>query len=151
MDKTDVKILSCLQENARMNASAIAEKVNLSTSAVIERIRKLENSGCIAQYTAILSDEAMGRDVSAFISIGIEHPKYVEGFIEAVNKQKDITQCYYMAGDFDFLLHVMTASTQTLTGVLENVKRIPGVSLTRTYLVLRRSKNVLSVLPEASK
>ena len=70
VDRTDIQILTCLQENARMNASTIAERVNLSTSAVIERMRKMENSGCIEKYTAIFSDSAMGRDVSAFISGG---------------------------------------------------------------------------------
>ena len=56
-----------------------------------------------------------------------------------------------MAGDFDFLLHVVTASTSTLTNVLEDIKRIPGVSKTRTHLVLRTDKNILSPLPEATK
>ena len=151
VDRTDIQILTCLQENARMNASTIAERVNLSTSAVIERMRKMENSGCIERYTAIFSETAMGRDVSAFISVGMEHPKYVEGFVHTINGHKDIIQCYYMAGDFDFLLHVVTASTSTLTNVLEDIKRIPGVSKTRTHLVLRTDKNILSPLPEATK
>ena len=114
-------------------------------------MRKMENSGCIERYTAIFSESAMGRDVSAFISVGMEHPKYVEGFVSTVNGHKDIIQCYYMAGDFDFLLHVVTASTSTLTRVLEDIKRIPGVSKTRTHLVLRTDKNILSPLPEATK
>ena len=151
VDRTDIQILTCLQENARMNASTIAERVNLSTSAVIERMRKMENSGCIERYTAIFSESAMGRDVSAFISVGMEHPKYVEGFVSTVNGHKDIIQCYYMAGDFDFLLHVVTASTSTLTRVLEDIKRIPGVSKTRTHLVWRTDKNILTPLPEATK
>ena len=75
----------------------------------------------------------------------------MDGFVHTVNGHRDITQCYYMAGDFDFLLHVVTASTSTLTDVLEDIKRIPGVSKTRTHLVLRTDKNVLSPLPEATK
>ena len=94
MDRTDIQILTCLQENARMNASAIAERVNLSTSAVIERMRKMENSGCIERYTAIFGESVMGRDVSAFISVWMEHPKFVEGFVRTVNNHKDIIQCY---------------------------------------------------------
>lgn len=54
MDSIDVKILGCLKENARQNASAIGEYVNMSVSAVIERIKKLENSGVIQQYTLLL-------------------------------------------------------------------------------------------------
>lgn len=61
MDSIDVKILGCLKENARQNASAIGEYVNMSVSAVIERIKKLENSGVIQQYTLLLDTKRSAR------------------------------------------------------------------------------------------
>ena len=64
MDDTDKKILRCLRENARMSASAMGQRVNLSVSAVIERIRKMENSGIIRQYTTLVDPTFMGRDIS---------------------------------------------------------------------------------------
>ena len=111
MDSIDVKILGCLKENARQNASAIGEYVNMSVSAVIERIKKLENSGVIQQYTLLLDTKKIGKDISAFISVSLEHPKFNEGFIENVKQNPQVTECHYITGDFDFLLKVITGST----------------------------------------
>ena len=86
MDSIDVKILGCLKENARQNASAIGEYVNMSVSAVIERIKKLENSGVIQQYTLLLDTKKIGKDISAFISVSLEHPKYNEGLLRTSSK-----------------------------------------------------------------
>ena len=151
MDSIDVKILGCLKENARQNASAIGEYVNMSVSAVIERIKKLENSGVIQQYTLLLDTKKIGKDISAFISVSLEHPKFTEGFIENVKQNPQVTECHYITGDFDFLLKVITGSTQELEAVLNEIKCIHGVSLTKTLVVLSTMKNEHSVLPDLSK
>ncbi|MBR5738798.1 MAG: winged helix-turn-helix transcriptional regulator, partial [Lachnospiraceae bacterium] len=65
MDQTDLKIINALSDNARVSASELSEKVNLSVSAVIERIRKLENAGVIKKYTTILDVQKLGLDVTA--------------------------------------------------------------------------------------
>ena len=101
MDNIDIKILNLLKQNARMSASEIGEKINLSVSAVLERIKKLEKSGIIKQYTLILDPKLINKDVSAFISIGLDHPKYNESFIESVLDHKQIVECHYY-GDSDF-------------------------------------------------
>ena len=85
MDILDYRILECLKENAREKSSVIGAKINLSTSAVIERIKKLEAAGVIAQYTAIIDQAALGRELWAFISVSLEHPKYNEEFINQIN------------------------------------------------------------------
>ena len=69
MDFIDYRILKCLKENSRENATNIGAKINLSTSAVIERIKKLESSGVIEGYTAIVNQSALGRDNMAFIYV----------------------------------------------------------------------------------
>ena len=73
MDKIDYEILSCLKENARENATNIGAKINLSTSAVIERIKKFEASGLIKQYTIVLDQQTLGGELMAFISVRLEH------------------------------------------------------------------------------
>lgn len=148
MDETDLKILACLKENARMNASLIGEKVSMSVSAVGERIKKLEASGIIKQYTIVLDTKLIDKGISAFISISLEHPKYNDTFIEAMKENTQITECYYITGDFDYLIKVVTSSTESLTEVLNSVKSIQGVSLTRTLFVLSTNKNEFCVLPE---
>ena len=148
MDHLDIKILDCLRSNARMSASVIGEHVNLSVSAVIERIKKMENQGIIKQYTVVLDAKLIGKNLAAFISVSLEHPKYNVGFIESVQKDSHITECHYITGDFDFLLKVMTDSTQSLEGILNLIKSIKGVSLTKTIVVFSTLKREISVLPD---
>lgn len=151
MDKTDFEILACLKENARENATNIGAKINLSTSAVIERIKKFENSGLIKQYTTVINQQFLGRDLMAFISVRLEHPKYYENFVELINSHPSISECYYIAGDFDFILKVVTTTAQSLEDILNYIKSIDGVSLTRTSVVLSTNKNEVCLLPEIGK
>ncbi|MFA5634971.1 MAG: Lrp/AsnC family transcriptional regulator [Anaerovoracaceae bacterium] len=148
MDTIDIKILSQLKENSRISASEIGDNVNMSVSAVIERIKKMENSGIIKQYTLILDSKLTNQDVSAFISISLDHPKYNESFISSVIAHKQIVECHYITGDSDFLLKVVMDSTGSLEKVLNDIKSIQGVSMTRTLVVLSTVKNEYTVLPE---
>ena len=148
MDRMDVKILRCLRENARMNAKVIGEQVQMSVSAVIERIRKLEASGIIKRYTVLLDSKLVGKDISAFISVSLEHPKYNDGFVEAVKRNNQVVECSYVTGDFDYILKVASKSTEDLTYLLGEIESIQGVNLTKTLIVLNTFKNDVSVLPD---
>lgn len=148
MDIIDYNILACLKENSRANATAIGAKINLSTSAVIERIKKMENAGLIEQYTTIINQSALGRETTAFISVSLEHPRYNEDFIRLVEENSSIAECHYIAGDFDFILKVITKNGKTLESVLNFIKSINGISLTRTYVVLSTNKCEVSLLPD---
>lgn len=148
MDIIDYKLLKCLKENSRENATNIGMKINLSTSAVIERIKKLENSGVIEGYTTIVNQRALGSEITAFISVSLEHPKYNEKFIRMVNENNSISECHYIAGDFDFILKVITQKGKTLEEVLNYIKAINGVSLTRTSVVLSTNKCDVCLLPD---
>ena len=151
MDKIDYEILTCLKENARENATNIGAKINLSTSAVIERIKKFEASGLIKQYTIVLDQQTLGGELMAFISVRLEHPKYYENFVELINSHNSIAECYYIAGDFDFIIKIITKNAQSLEDILNYIKSIEGVSLTRTSVVLSTNKNEVCMLPEISK
>ena len=151
MDKIDYEILSCLKENARENATNIGAKINLSTSAVIERIKKFEASGLIKQYTIVLDQQTLCGELMAFISVRLEHPKYYENFVELINSHNSIAECYYIAGDFDFIIKIITKNAQSLEDILNYIKSIEGVSLTRTSVVLSTNKNEVCMLPEISK
>ncbi|MDD2216122.1 MAG: Lrp/AsnC family transcriptional regulator [Eubacteriales bacterium] len=148
MDRTDIRILTYLKENARISASVIGEKINMSVSAVIERIRKLEDAGIIKQYTLVLDSKLIDKDVSAFISVSLEHPKYSKGFTASVLGNKQIVECHYITGDFDYLLKAVINSTDSLERVLNDIKSIPGVSVTKTLVVLSTIKNDFTVLPD---
>lgn len=148
MDSLDYEILCCLKENARENATNIGAKINLSTSAVIERIKKLEASGLIKQYTTIIDQNISGRELTAFISVRLEHPKFNESFVNTIKNSEEIVECHYIAGDFDFILKVITTSGKTLENVLNDIKSLAGVSLTRTSVVLSTNKNEVCLLPK---
>ncbi len=148
MDSIDYQILACLKENSRENATNIGNKINLSTSAVIERIRKMEHSGLIERYTTIINQKIAGRDLMAFINVKLDSPNFYEKFIEQIKANNSVAECYYIAGDFDFLLKVVTASTSKLEEILNYIKAIDGVSLTRTTVVLSENKNEVCLLPE---
>ena len=147
MDNIDIKILECLTKDARMNASQISTTVNLSVSAVIERMKKLENSGLIRGYTALIDERLAGYDVQAMISIRLEHPKYNQSFVKQMREHHCVMECYYITGDFDYIARVSTGSTEELTKVLNDIKQIPGVSLTRTYVLLDNIKQGTAVIP----
>ena len=147
MDHIDTKILRCLTQDASMNASQISAQVNLSVSAVIERMKKLESSGLIRGYTAVIDERLAGYDVQALISIRLEHPKYNQSFAKQMCDHSRVMECFYITGDFDYIARVSTGSTEELTEVLNDIKKIPGVSLTRTYVVLDNIKQSTSVIP----
>ena len=147
MDHIDSKILRCLTKDARMNASQISQRVNLSISAVIERMKKMEASGLIRGYTAVIDEKMAGFNVQAMISIRLEHPKYNQEFNRQMCNHDRVMECFYITGDFDYIARIGVSSTEELTKVLHDIKQIPGVSLTRTYVVLDNIKQSTSVIP----
>lgn len=147
MDKVDMKILKCLKENARLTASAISEEINLSVSAVIERIRKLENSGLIKGYTIDIDQTILGNTMVALMEVSLKHPDYYESFVELVKKNNSIEACYYQTGEFDFVLRIVTDSTEGLDNVYKSIKGFDGVANTETHIVLKTIKEETALLP----
>lgn len=144
MDNTDINILNALIDNSRTNSSEIAERIGVSVTTVIERIKKLEASGIIRKYTAIIDQSLLGRDVTALIMVSLEHPKYNDGFVEAMLKNESIIECHYVAGDFDYLVKVITENSNRLERVLNDIKSVAGVQKTKTMFVLSTLKNDFS-------
>ena len=147
MDHIDTQILHCLTKDARMNASQISQKVNLSVSAVIERMKKMENSGLIRGYTAVIDERMAGFRVQAMMSIRLEHPKYNQEFSRQMCNHEHVMECFYITGDVDYIARIGVSSTEELTKVLNDIKQIPGVSLTRTYVVLDNIKQSTPFTP----
>lgn len=148
LDSIDIQILSRLKHNARVKASQISDEVGLSVSSVTERIRKLEKSGVITSYTVLVNQKAIGNDSIALMEVSLEHPKYYDSFAEMIDKTKNIASCYYISGDFDFMLKIV-APAERLEEIHRKIKSFPGVSGTRTNVVLRSLKNENTLLPES--
>ena len=151
MDNIDLQILGILKDNARMKASAIASIVNLSVSAVTERIRKLEASGVIEKYTLMVNQKKIGNDVSAVIEVAIEHPRYIDSFISLVEAIPNIISCYCVTGDYDFILKVIIDSSEGLEQIYRIVKGFEGVKETKTYVILKNIKSEITLLPDEAE
>ena len=148
MDSIDRQIISILQKNARSSISEIGARVNLSIPATSDRIRKIEAAGIITQYTAIVNPAALNLKLTALMFISLEKPHFSECFVSFVNTQDEILECNYLAGDFDYVMKIVTENTETLEKLLTRVKSVPGVQKTQTIITLCTVKNIHSVLPK---
>ena len=148
MDKLDFQIISELRNNARQTASDISKNIHLSVSTVIERIRKMEKNGLIKSYTVIPNDHKLGNDITVLMEVSMEHPRFNDDFISRINDHPNIIACYYLTGEFDFMLKICCRSSEHLEQIHNQIKDCPGVRLTRTHYVLRTVKNIYSSSPE---
>ncbi len=137
MDTIDRRLLDLLQRNARATQLDLARAVGLSQPSVAERIKKLEEHGVITGYTARVDAAHLGIDITAFIGVGIEHPRFFDGFTHKVHSLDEVLECHRVAGEDSYLLKVKTRNTRTLDRLLCQVLRtIPGVTRTCTTIVL---------------
>lgn len=141
MDAIDRAILERLTANGRISWTELGNTVGLTSPAVAERIHKLERAGIIQGYTALLSAEALGQDLTAFVGITVDQPELCAPFLEAVQTMDEVLECHHVAGDDSYLLKVRTGGTRGLEALItERLKRLPGVSRTRTTIVLSTAK-----------
>lgn len=148
MDKMDYKILKSLKSNARNKASDISKEIHLSVSAVLERIRKMEKNKVIKDYTIIVDQKKIGNDMTALMEVSLEHPRFYDSFTTAIKNNNNIVSCYYLTGDFDFMLKIFCKSSDQLEKIHREIKSLEGVSATKTHLVLKSVKNIFSVIPD---
>jgi Lrp/AsnC family leucine-responsive transcriptional regulator len=141
IDPTDRRILAMLQDNAKIPQAEMAKAVGLTAPSVNERVRKLERAGYIRGYVALLNERKLGHDITAFVEVFIEHPKFEAGFIEAVSTLDEVLECHHITGEFSLLLKVKVADMAAFRKLLiEKLNTVRGVRQTRTLIVLATSK-----------
>lgn len=141
MDALDYRIVDLLQRDGRATQLEIARTVGLSQPAVAERIRKLEERGVITGFVARVDAAKLGKDITAFIGVSIEHPKHFEAFARKVLELPEVQECHRIAGNDSYLLKVRTKNTKTLdTLLVETLRTMPGVTRTQTTIVLSSIK-----------
>lgn len=151
MDTIDSKILEALQENSRVSISDLSKQVNLSLSAVSERLKKLEASNIIEKFTVILDSAALGQELSVVMSISLENPHHTNEFVDMVHNETDILECHYVTGEYDYILKITTKNTATLECLMNRIKGISGIKKTQTNVILSSLKHLHSVAPEVDK
>jgi Lrp/AsnC family leucine-responsive transcriptional regulator len=151
MDTIDIKILEILEKNARMSVSEISSQVSLSLSAVSERIKKLEASKVIKEYATILDSDLLGKDLSVIMNISLINPKVTSEFMDLVKGEREILECHYITGEYDYALKITTESTKDLEIIMNKIKSIEGINKTQTNVILSTIKNLYSVSPDSNK
>lgn len=123
LDETDLKILRLLQENARQTTKELAAKVNLSTTPVFERLRRLEREGYIQKYVAILDPEKLGRGFLVFCSVKLKQMNrdIAKDFVSVIKDIPQVTACYNVAGEFDYILTINAPSMEYYNDFVINV------------------------------
>lgn len=135
-DTIDWQIIDQLQEHGRIPHAKLAEVVGLSAPSVIERVKKLEDSGIITGYHASVDARKLGKDVAAFIGVSIGHPRTIDPFEEKIALMPDVLECHHVTGEHTVLLKVKTHSTATLEQLIRTIRLIDGVTRTETMVVL---------------
>ena len=148
MDDIDRKILKKLQRNARVTISDLSSEIALSMPAISERLKKLEASGVIKQYTAILEPAMLNKHLMALIFLRFDNPSHGDRFADFVKNEGDIKECFYITGEFDYSLKILTENTQSLEKLLTRIKNQPGIVKTQTIVILSTITDSPSILPE---
>ncbi len=150
MDSTDKKILSLLQENARMPNSEIARQIGMVPSGVLERIRKLEENGFIKEYTTNLKPESLNLGLLAFVFLRTNEGPGCQNTAEILAKFPEILEVHHVAGEDCYLLKIRLEDNQALATYLrDNIGHVPNVVSTRTVIVLETIKETSKIkLPE---
>lgn len=149
LDRIDRQILEVLQREARITNAALAERVSLSESACLRRVRALEQSSLITGYAARIDQEKAGLPVNVFVSITLDRQDQIDlqAFEDAVRKIPGVMECYLMTGDFDYLVRVAVADTADFERVhSQELTRLPGVARVHSSFALRTVTRS-SVLP----
>lgn len=150
LDLIDRKILSALHLNGRLSISELAEQVGLSTSPCWARVKRLETSGTIEHYTAVINPAALGLRDIVFVEITLEKhdDKVLERFGKALTQIPEVMEASLVTGEYDYLVKVAVADTSDYERFLrERLYKIEGIRHTRSTFSLRTLKRLISVDP----
>lgn len=146
LDDTDWQILAILQENARTPNAEIARQVGMAPSAVLERVRKLEERGVVEGYTAKVNAQAVGLGLTAFLYVRVEERPAESETAKLLAELPEVQEVHHVAGEDCFLVRVRVADTEALGRLLrEEIGAIETVRSTRTTIVLGTVKETTAL------
>lgn len=144
IEKTDALILRALQTNGRMSNVELAQRVGLSESPCLRRVKQLEENGVISRYFAELDQRQLGLEVTAFVQVNLDQRSTAETdkFLEAVRKEEHITECYATSGDHDYLLKVVACNIDHFGELsMQRILKFPAVKNIVSSFSLQEVKN----------
>ena len=143
LDRTDLRLLALLQRAGRASNADLAAQVNLSPSACLRRIQRLESAGVVAGYAARLDPKALGLGLQAFVRVQLEKhgAPGIERFVRAVQDWDEVVACHALTGDMDYLLHVYVRDLEHFSRfLLDRLLNAGGVADANSSFVLRTVK-----------
>ncbi|MET3660972.1 Lrp/AsnC family transcriptional regulator [Aquamicrobium ahrensii] len=148
LDSIDWKILRELQRDGRMTNVELSQRVGISAPPCLRRVRRLEESGIIRGYRALLHASSLGMEVVAFCLVGLKHQAEVElkAFAERTRNWPIVREAWMVSGESDFLLHCVTSDIGAFQSfVIEDLTSTPNVDTVRTALTIRKVKDEVPV------
>jgi Lrp/AsnC family leucine-responsive transcriptional regulator len=148
LDKTDLRILAELQLNGRLTNVELAERVALSPSPCLRRLKQLEESGVIGQYVALLDPGKIGLGLQAFVRVMLEKRgnSHNQSFVDAVQRWPEVINCYAMTGEMDYLLQVYFEDMEHFSRfVMNELLQQQGVEDVKSSFVLKEFKRTTAL------
>jgi DNA-binding Lrp family transcriptional regulator len=153
LDSIDVAILEALQDDGRLSNLELAQRVHLSPSACLRRVKRLEEADVIARYVALLNPKAVGAHGLSFTIVNLETlgGDALDRFEQAVRDEPRILDCFYVAGSNDYLIRFAYRDAEDLERFHTDVlMRLPGVARSNSMLVLRTVKRTTALPVDAA-
>jgi len=148
LDKLDISILRALQKDGRISYVDLADKVGLSSTPCIERVRRLEKDGYITGYHAHLDPEMLGYNMLVFVEIALSYqsPDSFQKFSKAVQALPYILECHLVSGDSDYLIKARISGMSEYRALLgDMLLTLPGVKNSKSYIVMEEVKESLEL------
>jgi Lrp/AsnC family transcriptional regulator, leucine-responsive regulatory protein len=144
LDRTDCRILDLLQANGRLSNVELAEKVALSPSPCLRRLKRLEHAGVIRRYAALVEPAKVGLGLLAFVRVSLEKRGRgaMDAFKRGVQEWPEVMDCYVMTGDMDFLLKILVEDLEHFSRfIMDRLLKQPGVIDAKSSFALETLKN----------
>lgn len=149
VDDVDIRILQELQKDSRQSVRELAAKVHRSPTPVFERMRRLEQSGVISAYTVRLNLENIGRNFTVFCKVKLRHinTEIHMAFADAVNNMSEVTECYNVSGDYDYMLKVQVSDMKSYRRfVTDKLGHLPMLDSVQSVFVMDTIKDTPPLL-----
>ncbi|GAA3554211.1 Lrp/AsnC family transcriptional regulator [Snuella lapsa] len=147
-DETDKRLLALLQQDCKQTNKELSNKLNLSVTAVYERIKKLEKGGVISNYVALINKETIDKSFMAFCHIKlIQHSKdFVMRFEKEVSTIDEVLECYHISGDYDYLLKVIVKDMASFREfMVKKLTTINHIGSTHSMFVINEVKHTTAI------
>ncbi len=144
LDKIDLKILRILQENSKITNLDLSKKIGLSPAPTLERVKKLEQSGVVESYHAQVSPQAIGLSVKTFVLVSLAWQKEnaLNNFLDKIKSIEEITECYIITGEADFLIKIVCKDIPTYEQLLfKTLSQIEEIERLKTLMTLSTVKD----------